>query len=65
VPFKSAETCAMNGWTNSGLVVRKGQRLRITSSGRVSLGGGRFERPQASQRLLTMRSFYAPRQQED
>src|SRR6185436_7185203 len=23
-----------NGWTNSGLVVRKGQRLRITASGR-------------------------------
>ena len=45
VPFKSAETCAMNGWTNSGLVVRKGQRLRITSLGRVSLGGGRFATP--------------------
>jgi hypothetical protein len=27
-----------NGWTNSGLVVRKGQRLRISASGRVSLG---------------------------
>jgi hypothetical protein len=26
-----------NGWTNSGLVVRKGQRLRISASGRVSL----------------------------
>jgi hypothetical protein len=36
---------ANNGWTNSGLVVRKGQRLRITSSGRVSLGGGRFSAP--------------------
>lgn len=34
-----------NGWTNSGLVVRKGQRLRITSTGRVSLGGGRFSTP--------------------
>ena len=33
---------ANNGWTNSGLVVRKGQRLRISSTGRVSLGGGRF-----------------------
>lgn len=31
-----------NGWTNSGLVVRQGQRLRISSTGRVSLGGGRF-----------------------
>jgi hypothetical protein len=27
-----------NGWTNSGLVVRRGQRLRITASGRVNLG---------------------------
>lgn len=27
-----------NGWTNSGLVVRRGQRLRITATGRVDLG---------------------------
>jgi hypothetical protein len=36
---------ANNGWTNSGLVVRKGQRLRVSSSGRVSLGRGRFATP--------------------
>lgn len=36
---------ANNGWTNTGLVVRKGQRLRISSTGRVSLGGGRFSTP--------------------
>jgi hypothetical protein len=36
---------ANNGWTNSGLVVRKGQRLRISSTGRVSLGRGRFSTP--------------------
>jgi hypothetical protein len=34
-----------NGWTNSGLVVRRGQRLRINASGRVSLGRGRFSMP--------------------
>jgi hypothetical protein len=34
-----------NGWSNTGLVVRKGQRLRISSSGRVSLGKGRFSTP--------------------
>jgi len=34
-----------NGWTNSGLVVRQGQRLRISATGRVSLGGGRFSTP--------------------
>lgn len=29
-----------NGWTNSGWVVKKGQRIRITGEGRVSLGRG-------------------------
>lgn len=36
---------ANNGWSNTGLVVRKGQRLRINSSGRISLGRGRFATP--------------------
>jgi hypothetical protein len=34
-----------NGWTNSGLVVRRGQRLRINATGRVSLGNNRFSTP--------------------
>lgn len=34
-----------NGWTNSGLVVRRGQRLRINAQGRVSLGNNRFASP--------------------
>jgi hypothetical protein len=36
-----------NGWTNSGLVVRKGQRLRISATGRVSLDkrGDRYSTP--------------------
>ena len=34
-----------NGWTNSGLVVRRGQRLRISASGRVSIGTNRFATP--------------------
>jgi hypothetical protein len=34
-----------NGWTNTGLVVRRGQRLRINASGRVTLGAGRFSTP--------------------
>ena len=33
---------ASNGWTNSGLVVRRGQRLRVSATGRVSLGQNRF-----------------------
>src|SRR2546423_300708 len=32
---------ASNGWTNSGFVVRRGQRIHITASGRVSLGKDR------------------------
>jgi hypothetical protein len=34
-----------NGWTNTGLVVRRGQRLRITATGRVNLGSNRFSTP--------------------
>lgn len=34
-----------NGWTNSGWVVKKGQKIRITAGGRVSLGSGRFTTP--------------------
>ena len=36
---------AANGWTNSGLVVQRGQILRITATGRVNLGGGRVSTP--------------------
>lgn len=31
-----------NGWTNTGWVVKKGQRIRIAGDGRVSLGNGRY-----------------------
>src|SRR5690606_30732615 len=34
-----------NGWTNSGWVVRKGQRIRITGSGEISLGKGNKSTP--------------------
>ena len=34
-----------NGWSNTGLVVRRGQRLRITASGRVDLGRRGFSTP--------------------
>lgn len=34
-----------NGWTNSGWVVKKGQRIRITGSGEVSIGGGKRVTP--------------------
>ena len=31
-----------NGWTNSGWVVRKGQKIRISGKGQVNLGNGRY-----------------------
>lgn len=34
-----------NGWTSTGFVVRKGQRLRVTATGRVMLGQGRQATP--------------------
>jgi hypothetical protein len=34
-----------NGWTNSGWVVRKGQRIRISGTGEVSIGGGKKTGP--------------------
>ena len=34
-----------NGWTNSGWVVRKGQRIRIVGDGSVSLGKGKTTGP--------------------
>lgn len=36
---------AANGWTDSGLMVRRGQRLRVSAQGRVNLGGGIFSTP--------------------
>ncbi len=34
-----------NGWTNSGWVVKKGQKIRISGTGRISLGNGRYATP--------------------
>jgi hypothetical protein len=44
-PLKVLADSTANGWTNSGVVVRKGQRIRISATGRVSLGQGRFATP--------------------
>ena len=47
-----------NGWTNSGWVVKKGQRIRISGSGEVSIGKGKMTGPSGlydvddSQKLL-------------
>lgn len=34
-----------NGWTNTGWVVKKGQKIRISGVGRISLGNGRYTTP--------------------
>ena len=34
-----------NGWTNTGWVVKKGQKIHISGTGRVSLGNGRYSTP--------------------
>ncbi len=34
-----------NGWTNSGFSARRGQRIRISATGRVMLGAGRASTP--------------------
>ena len=41
-----------NGWTDSGLMVRRGQRLRVSATGRVSLGQGRFSTPTGLPRVM-------------
>ena len=47
-----------NGWTNSGWVVKKGQRIRISGTGEVSIGRGKSTGPSGlydlddSQKLL-------------
>lgn len=34
-----------NGWTSSGWVAKKGQRIKITSRGNISLGNGKYSTP--------------------
>lgn len=34
-----------NGWTNSNFMVKKGDRIKITGKGTVSLGGGNYTTP--------------------
>ncbi|HEX3100264.1 MAG TPA: LecA/PA-IL family lectin, partial [Pyrinomonadaceae bacterium] len=40
-----------NGWTNSGWVVKKGQRIRISGDGKISLGKGQSTTPSGESRL--------------
>jgi hypothetical protein len=45
VPVKVLADDTANGWTNSGVVVKKGQRIRISAIGRISLGAGKYSTP--------------------
>lgn len=48
VPLKRIKVPAdntANGWKNTGLVARKGQKIRISANGRISLGNGRYTSP--------------------
>ena len=45
VQIKVRADNASNGWTNSGWIVRKGQRIRIIGDGSVSLGKGKNTGP--------------------
>lgn len=44
-PLNVLADATSNGWTNTGYTVRKGQRIRISAKGRVSLGSGLFTTP--------------------
>lgn len=44
-PLKVLADATANGWTNSKILVTKGDSIRISATGRVSLGGGRFSTP--------------------
>ena len=35
-----------NGWTNTGFVVKRGQRVRVSGEGKISLGGGKTSEPE-------------------
>lgn len=45
INFKVLADNTSNGWSNSGWVVKKGQKIKITANGRVSLGNGRYASP--------------------
>ena len=46
-----------NGWTSSEFVVRRGQRVRITASGRASLGNGVLSTPTGLPRMEDRRKL--------
>lgn len=48
IPIKTVKVLAdstNNGWSSTGYVVRRGQRIRITGTGRIGLGMGKYSSP--------------------
>lgn len=45
IPVRVRGDNTANGWTTSTYSVRRGQRIRITATGQISLGNGRFSQP--------------------
>lgn len=45
VSVKVLADSTSNGWTNSGWVVKKGQKIRIIGDGQISIGGGKSTGP--------------------
>jgi hypothetical protein len=52
IPVRVLADNTANGWTSSGFTVRRGQRIRITASGRVSLGNGVLSTPTGLPRVV-------------
>jgi hypothetical protein len=52
IPVRVLADNTSNGWTSSGFTVRRGQRIRITASGRVSLGNGVLSTPTGLPRVV-------------
>lgn len=48
-----------NGWTDSKFVVQKGQRIRITGTGQISLGGGNYATPRGIASLADAQKLIA------
>lgn len=48
-----------NGWTDSKFVVRKGQRIRISGTGQISLGNGNYATPRGIATLADAQKLLA------
>ncbi len=52
IPIRVKGDNTANGWTSSGYSVKRGQRIRVTATGQISLGNGRFSQPSGISTLV-------------